>query len=224
MLVFGIVGLLLAVLVAVMLVAGAIAARALDERIAVGQDQIAASLTRLTLTMDSVATSVDNGSTTIATSRDGIAHAADVLGGLAGTSDALASALDVSILGQRPFTAAAAQMHDVATRVRTFQDDATRLAANLDRDTSDGTEIADEVRDMRSQVAEVAGGVAGLTGARDVVSFALGGIVLAGLLTAWTAVLASGIAWAGLRLRRHAGLASPPDTTRPPSGDAPGQA
>ena len=208
MLVFGIVGLLLAALVAVTLLAGGIAARTLDDRVLAGQDRIAASLTRLTLTMDSVATSVDHGSTTLATSRDSVAQAVDVLGELAGTSDSLASALDVSILGQRPFTSAVAQMHDMATRVRTFQDDATRLAADLDQDASDATQIAGEVRAMRSQVAELAGGVTGLTGARDVVGFALGGIVLGGLLTAWTAVLAGAIAWAGLRLRRHAARAS----------------
>ncbi len=206
MLAFGIVGLLLAAVVAVTLVAGGIAARTLDDRVVAGQDRIAASLTRLTLTVDSVATSVDHGSTTLATSRDSVAHAVDALGELAGTSDSLASALDVSILGQQPFTSAVTQLHDMATRVRTFQDDATRLAANLDQDSSDAAQIAGQIRDMRSQVAELAGGVAGLTGARDVVSFALGGIVLAGLLTAWTAVLAGAIAWAGLRLRRHAAL------------------
>jgi hypothetical protein len=208
MLAFGIVGLALALLVAVTLVAGANAARSLDERIVAGQDRIAASLTRLTLTMDSVATSTDHGSTTLAASRDSVAHAVDVLGELSGTSDSLASALDVTILGQQPFSAAATQLREMATRVRTFQDDATRLAADLDQDSSDATQIANEVRDMRSQVAELAGGVSGLTGARDVVSFALGGIVLAGLLTAWTAVLAGAIAWAGLRLRRLGGLAA----------------
>ncbi|MHB8958409.1 MAG: hypothetical protein ACYDAN_02145 [Candidatus Limnocylindrales bacterium] len=207
MLVFGIVGLLLAAVVAVTLVAGGIAAQSLDHRVVAGQDRIAASLTRLTLTMDSVATSVDHGSATLATSRDSVAQAVDVLGELAGTSDALASALDVSVLGDRPFTAAVTQLHDMATRMRTFQDDATRLAADLDQDASDATQIAGEVRAMRSQVAELAGGVTGLTGGRDVVSFALGGIVLAGLLTAWTAVLAGAIAWAGLRLRHHAARA-----------------
>ncbi len=215
MLAFGIVGLLLAALVAVTLVAGLATARTLDDRIVAGQDRVAAALTDLTLTMDSVATSVDHGATTLATSRDSVAHAVDALGELAATSDSLASSLDVSLFGQRPFTTAVSQLHDMATRVRTFQEDATRLAANLSQDASDATHIASQVREMRSPVAELSGAVRGLTGARDGVSLALAGIVLAALLTVWLAVLAGAIAWAGLRLRRHAAQ-TVPATDEPP--------
>jgi methyl-accepting chemotaxis protein len=208
MLVFGIVGLLLAAAVTVALVAGGIAARGLDDKIAAGQDRIAASLTRLTLTMDSVATSIDNASATLQTSRDGVVHAGDVLNELAGTADSMASALDISILGQQPFTGTIARLHNLEAQIQVFQGDTTKLAANLDQNAADAGQIAGEVRDMRSQVAELAAAVTTFADTRDIVRFAFGGIVLGGFLTAWQAVLAGAIAWAGLRLRRL-GIAGP---------------
>ena len=58
MLVFGLIGLVLSVIVAAALVEGAYAARSLDDQIVAAQNQAGASLTRLTLTMDSVADSI----------------------------------------------------------------------------------------------------------------------------------------------------------------------
>lgn len=221
MLAFGLVGLLLAVVVGGALVAGGIAARNLDDRIAAAQDRIGASLTRLTLTMDSVAMSIDNASTTLQTSRDGVAHAGDALSQVADTSDSLAGALNVTILGQQPFTGTVAKLQDLSGKVRVFQQDAVKLAANLDQNATDATQIASQVSDMRSQVAELAAAVTGFASTRDVVALVVGGIVLAGLLTVWTAILAGWIAWAGLRLRRvaHAPAAAP---SAPPAAGVPG--
>jgi len=210
MLAFGLVGLVLAGIVAGALVAGGLAARDLDDKVAAGQDRIAAALTRLTLTMDSLATSTDHASTTLQTSSTGVGHAADVLGQLADTTDSLATALDVTILGQQPFTGTVAKLKDLETRVRIFQQDATTLAANLDQNSTDVTQVADEIRSMRSQVAELAAAVTGFADTREIVSFAVGGIILAGILTAWEAILAAAIAWAGWRLRRVARASAAP--------------
>ncbi len=210
MLAFGVIGLVLAGIVAGALVAGGIAARNLDDRIVAAQDRIGAALTRLTLTMDGVATSIDNASTTLGTSRDGVAHAADVLGQMADTSDELASALGITILGQQPFTGAVTKLNDLSAKARVFQADATKLAANLDANATDVTQIAGQVRQLRSEVGDLAAAVASFSSTREVVSLVVGGIVLAGLLTAWVAVLAAGIAWAGWRLRRAGSAIEPP--------------
>jgi len=202
MLVFGLVGLVLAGIVAGALITGGIAARHLDDQIVAAQNQAGASLTRLTLTMDSVAQSIDNASSTLGTSRDGVIHAADALGGVADTAESLATALDITIVGQAPFTSAVANLRALETKVRVFQDDAIKLAANLDQNTSDASTIASEVRDMRSQVAELAGALTSFARTREVVGLAAGGIVLGALLTLWQAVLAAAIAWMGWRLRR----------------------
>jgi hypothetical protein len=202
MLVFGLVGLVLAAVVAGALAVGANAARDLDEQIVAAQNQAGASLTRLTLTMDSVASSIDNASTTLGTSRDGVVHASDVLGQLGDTTTSLAGALDITILGNQPFTDSVAKLHDLEGRIRVFQDDAIKLAANLDRNTADVKTIAAEVREMRSQVAELAGAVTSFARTRQIISFATGGIALGAVLTLWQAILAGAIAWGGWRLRR----------------------
>jgi hypothetical protein len=79
------------------------------------------------------------------------------------------------------------------------------------------TTIAGEVRDMRSQVAELAGAVTSFARTREVVSLAVGGIALGALLTAWQAILAASIAWMGLRLRRAAKVVA----VAPAKDDAP---
>lgn len=222
MLAFGVIGIVLAAIMSGALIAGGVAARNLDERVLAAQAQVGASLTRLTLSMDSLATSIDNASTTLETSRDAAVHAADTIGSLADATASLASALDISILGQQPFTGTVAKLHELEANVRVFQDDATKLAANLDQNASDVTQIANQLRDIRSQVAELAGAVTGFANTRDVVSLAVGGIVLGGLLTAWEAVLALGIAWMGLRLRRIATVSATPAAAPSPgpAGDA----
>jgi hypothetical protein len=63
-------------------------------------------------------------------------------------------------------------------------------------------------------VAELAAVVTGFDRTGDLVTLATWAIALAGLLTAWVAVLAAGIAWAGWRLRRPARVAA--------AGSAPG--
>jgi outer membrane murein-binding lipoprotein Lpp len=205
-LVFGVVGLVLAAIVGTTLVAGVYAVRNLDDKIATAQSQMGASLTRLTLTIDSIAQSIDATSATLGTARDGAAHAAGALNDVADSTGSLADALDVTIVGQQPFTSAVASLRSLETRVRVFQDDALTLAANLDQNVTDTSQIAGEVRDMRTQSAELAGAFSGFAGARDTVSFAEGGVALAGLLTLWEAILAVAIAWAGMRLRRHAAV------------------
>jgi len=224
MLVFGLVGLVLSGIVGGTLVAGAYAVRNLDDKIAAAQSQMGASLTRLTLTIDSVAQSIDATSTTLGTARDGVVHAAGAINDVADTAGSLADALDITIIGQQPFTSAVASLRSLEAKVRVIQSDAVVMAANLDQNVTDVSQIAQEVRDMRTQFAELAGAFSGFASARDIVSFAVGGIALAGLLALWEAILAAAIAWAGVRLRRHAtiGNASAPDSVPKADPPAPG--
>ena len=214
---FGLTGLLLAMIVASGLIAGGIAARSLDDRLVADQNRIAAALTRLTLTMDGLAASIDNASSTLETSRDGVVHAGQVLTDVAATTNELASALDVTILGQRPFDGTIAKLQALSARITTFEGDATKLAANLDANASDATQAADGVRQLRGQVAELAAVVTGFDRTGDLVTLATWGVALAGLLTAWVAILAAGIAWAGWRLRH-------PTRVGAAGGGAPGSA
>ncbi len=209
MLVFGLVGLVLAAIVGAALAAGVSAVRNLDDRIAAAESQMGASLTRLTLTIDGIAQSVDNTSGTLATARDSAAQAANSLNDVANATGAIANSLDVTVAGQQPFASTVVSLRSLQSHLHEVQAEAIALAANLDENVTGVSQTAQQIRDMRSQFAELAGTFAGFADARGTVSLAVGGIALAGLLTLWQAILAAWIAWAGLRLRRHVGSAAP---------------
>jgi hypothetical protein len=202
LLVFGMIGVVLAGLIAMALAAGGIAARNLDDRLAADQERIAASLTRLTLTMDSLALTTDHAGETLTTSRDAIVHAGALLGDLSGTSAELATALDISILGSQPFASAAERLRGVARAMTVFQQDATALAVKLDANATDAGAMADEIRNIKTQVAELAAVVSSFDRIDQLVGLLIGGIILGALLTAWVAAAAGTCAWVGWRLRR----------------------
>ena len=132
MLAFGVVGVVLAGLIAVALLGGAVAARNLDERLVADQNRIAASLTRLTLTMETLAVTADHAGGTLTASRDAMTHASDLLADIAATSTDLANALDISILGSQPFASAANGIRNIGAKTTVFAQDATALAVALD--------------------------------------------------------------------------------------------
>ena len=218
LLVFGLVGVVLAGLIAAVLVGGAVAARGLDERLAADQSRIAASLTRLTVTMESLALTTEHAGATLGTTRDTLADAQTLLGDVASTAVSLSSALDITILGNRPFSGAAEQLQALGRTVETFQADAGLLAANLDQNVNDSAAMTEQIRLMKTQVNELASQVAGFDRIDQVVNLLVGGIVVAGLLTAWVAIGAAFCAWIGWRLRRP--LAAPVPVDAPAADEA----
>ncbi len=203
LLAFGITGVILAGLIAVALLGGAVAARNLDDRLVADQNRIAASLTRLTLTMDTFATTADHAGATLGSSRDALVHASSLLGTISTTSTDLANALGlVSILGNQPLASAANGIRKVADETTVFAQDATALAVALDANAKDATAMADQIRAAKTQVAELAANVAAFDRIDQIVALIIGGIVLGGLLTLWVAVAAAICAWFGWRLRR----------------------
>jgi len=202
MLVFGLAGVLMAGIIAAALISGAFAARNLDDRLQADQARIAASLTRLTVTMESLAITTENAGSTLQTSSQTLADARDTLDTAAQTSLALAGALNIDILGRQPFAGAAEKLAALAGSLSTFQAKAEALAGNLDHNAADATAMTDQIRQLKSQINELAVRVAGFDRIGEIVGLVLGGIVLAGLLTVWVALGAAFCAWAGWRLRR----------------------
>lgn len=200
---FGLVGLVLAGVMAGALIAAGITARNLDDRLADGQTRLGAAVTHATLAMDSLAAGIDNTSGTLTTSAATVVHTADLLGQAADTSDGLAVSLNVSILGQQPFSAAATRLTSLSGQVRTLQGDATALATNLDANNRDVAQIASQVRALRIDVGGLAIAVDSFSNTRELVALIAGGWVLALLMTAWVAILAAGIAATGWHLRRR---------------------
>ncbi len=213
MLAFGLAGVLMAGIVAAALIGGAVAARNLDDRLMADQAKIAASLTRLAATMESLAITTENGGTTLRTSSQTLADARDAINVATDTSLALAGALNIDILGRQPFAGASSKLADLAGTLKTFEGDAEALAISLDQNADDATAMAEQIRQMTTQVNELAVRVNGFDRIGEIVGLVLGGIVLGGLLTAWIAVGAAFCAWAGWRLRRvpAAGEADAPE-------------
>ena len=202
LLAFGMTGVILAGLIAVALFGGAVAARSLDDRLVADQERIAAALTRLTLTMETLAVTVEHGGDTLTTSRDAMTHAADLLTDIGATSNDLANAMDISILGSQPFASAASGVRNVGAKTATFAQDATALAAALDANVADATAMAVQIRTVKTQASELAASIVAFDRIGQIVGLLIGGIVLAGLLTVWVAMAAAGCAWLGWRLRR----------------------
>jgi hypothetical protein len=209
MLLFGLAGMLLAGIMAVALVGGAFAARDLDQRLQADQERIAASLTRLTVTMESLALTTEHAGTTLGTSGATLSDARDVLDSASSTAASLGTALNVQILGNQPFASASEKLSELARTLTAFRGKAEALAANLDQNASDATAMSDQIRQLKSQVNEVAVRVSGFDRIGELVGLVLGGIVLAALLTIWAGIGAAFCAWTGWRLRRTAGPASP---------------
>jgi hypothetical protein len=202
LLVFGLTGVLLAGLIAAGLIGGAVAARNLDERLAADQERLAATLTRLTVSMESLARTTEHASDTLTTSSDTVAEAQLVLQDAASAAGALSSALDISILGSKPFAGASERMGALALRIAAFDEKAASLAQNLGTNAADAAAMTAQVRELKGQAQELATAVADFDRIDQLVSLLVGGIALGGLLVAWVAVGAAMCAWVGWRLRR----------------------
>jgi uncharacterized phage infection (PIP) family protein YhgE len=204
MLVFGLAGLVMALVVAVALVLGAFAARDLDTRLEADQAKIAASLTRLSVTMESLATTTNNAGTTLQTSSDALTEARDVLEKTSTTLVSLADSINIDIFGSRPLAKASENLAELARTVAAFEGKAETLALNLHQNATDVSVMTGEIRDLKDQVNELASRIAGFDRIGEMVNLLLGGIVLAALLTAWVGVAGGFCAWVGWKLRRLA--------------------
>lgn len=201
MLVFGVSGVLIATVVAIALVLGGLAVRDLDDRLEADQGRIAASLTRLSVTMESLALTTDNASATLAASSQSIAEAQVVMASTAETLAALSSALDITILGSRPFATASERMAALAVAIRGYEARAQALAADLEQNAEDAERITGQVRELKRLVTELTTRVTSFDQLGELVGLLIGGIALAALLTAWVGLAAAACAWAGWRLR-----------------------
>jgi hypothetical protein len=202
MVAFGLVGMVIAGIVAVGLISGAVAARNLDERLVTEQARLVTTLARVDSTMQQLVTTTDNAGDTLATTSGTLVAAGDVLGRVGDTAQDLSTSIDISILGSRPLASASARFAELATEVRSFQGDAIRLSENLAVNAANVDDLATELDLLREEVAAVSARVAAFEATGELVSLLVGGILLLGLLVAWLAVAAAGCAWLGLRLRR----------------------
>ncbi|MEO5965634.1 MAG: hypothetical protein ABIR11_09225 [Candidatus Limnocylindrales bacterium] len=223
MLAFGVVGVLIAGIMAVGLIGGAIAARNLDDRLTEDQASLVAALGRVDATMAQVVTTTGNAAATLHTTSETMDSAASVLGQVGDTAQELSTSIDINILGNRPLAGAATKFADLAIEVRGFEEHAGALAQDLSLNSVDVGHLATEIDGLRSEVRSLTARIEAFEATGEVVGLLVGGILLLGLLVAWLAVAAAFCAWAGLRLRRLATAAATtadptPDAAAPPDG------
>lgn len=218
LLVFGVTGMVIAGIVALGLIGGAIAARDLDDRLVADQARLVQMLDRVDATMAQTVTTVDNAGATLTTTSETLASAGDVLGQVADTSQELSTSLDFSILGNQPLAGAATKFGDLAGQVRSFQEKAIALSENLAVNAGDTRELASKIALLRNEITALAARVDAFGATGELVGLLVGGILLLGLLVAWLAVAGAGCAWAGWRLRRYhaagAGAGATPGSAR----------
>jgi hypothetical protein len=204
LLAFGLVGLVLAAIVAAGLIAGAAAARNLDERLDADQARLVELLDQLVATVDRAAVTTDNAGRTLATTGQTVDAAGAMLDGLAVVADELAGSLDFSILGQRPLAGAARQFGAFAEEVRVLGVSVDQLSASLETNAGDTAALAADIERLSGQVDGIAERIASFDRTSELVDLLVAGSFLLGLLVAWLAVAAGFTAWVGWRLRRSA--------------------
>ncbi len=204
LLVFGLVGMVLAAIIAAGLLAGGIAARNLDDRIAIDQQRLSAAITQMTTSIDKLASATQNASATLHTTGALIGQSDTVLEDLASLSDELSGNLNFSILGQQPLAGAASKFQAFAQRLRDFGGSTGTLQTNLEANADDLGALVTEIHRIGNLVAELGDRVQSFDRAGEIVRLIVGGIILGGLLVLWLAIAAAFCAWAGWRLRKVA--------------------
>ena len=145
-----------------------------------------------TASFDDVATALDDTSSLLARVSD--------------STREVAAAMDISILGQRPFAGVGESFDDMSREFATVSEDAGALATTLGQNEPQLQQVSADLRTIQASIAGLAARVEGFTGLEETIGMARGYALMSGLLALWLAVLAGGCAWLGLRLR----ASSPP--------------
>ena len=216
LLAFGISGLVLVVLAAV-LVLGSLAA---VDTAASGFERQRAELVALiepaAASLSDAANSASNAGSSLTTASDASRRAADLTTRLATSFEGMSALGAFEIFGSRPFAGVASQFTDVATQSRTLSTELTATADALATNVADSGAVAADLRDLAGRLRQLeastgASGSAGTADAGSSLPIGAARLVLLGLLV-WLAVPAFVSTWLGWRLARR------PSTKEPRKG------
>jgi hypothetical protein len=202
LLVFGLVGILLAGAVAIGLVASAASIRSLEGSLEDDRQAAIEALDTVSVSLGHAAQATGNLRTTLGTTQTTLQTTGETLDTFAETSDALAEGLAFSILGQQPLAEAGRRFEELADQLRTFSEATTELAGDLAMNQQDLVAITTDLRELQRQVDQLAARLADFDGTGRLVGLLSGGILLLAGLAAWVAAAGALCAWLGWRLRR----------------------
>ena len=198
---FGVVGVILAGVIALALAGTAIATRDIDERLQADQARLAETLDELSVTTAAAVRSIENASATLDRTGASVQDARDVLEELASASDSLADSLGITIFGSQPFAGAAQRFRTFSDRVRVFGEDASGIGDALATNSADMSRLANRVALMETQLSDYAERVAESERIGEIGTWIGVSVLLGALLAAWLAVAAGSCAWVGWKLR-----------------------
>lgn len=197
---FGVVGLFLVAAAVVMLLA---AGPSLDEVGTVSDPRGPArrALADASATLDDLARSAGSLETTLTASQASLTDAASATRSLSEALTDAGSAMDVEILGNRPFAAVGEQLTSASTSIRRVGEDLAGLSQRLGGHAGDARTIATDATALRTSVDQIDASLAGPAGVGLGASVAVVRLVLIGLLV-WLGVAAGGCVLIGRRLRQ----------------------
>ena len=206
LLAFGISGLVL-VLLAAVLVLGSLAA--VDTAVS-GFERPRAELVAMidpaASALSDAATSASNAGASFTRASDASRRAADLTLRLATSFEGMAGLGSFDVLGARPFAGVASQFTDVATQSRTLSTDLTATADALATNVADTGAVAVGLRALSDRLrrleASTGASPSGAAGGGSSLPIGAARLVLLGLL-AWLAIPAIVSTWLGWRLARR---------------------
>jgi hypothetical protein len=151
--------------------------------------------------MDSTADAIEPATAAMGNVSVALEDAAELLDQLGRTTSGLADALNVSILGQRPFAGASEDLDAIATDLDEFAGHAETLAADVESLGPPLTQLASDLRTVEESVSALAVRVDEFGGIERLVGLVRIYALLSAVLAVWLALLAAGCIWAGRQLR-----------------------
>jgi hypothetical protein len=201
--VYGLVGLLIALVATWAAVTTATRVEPAAERLDATRDSIVASLDAASVALDRAATAAATAETGLEAAASTTSQAADLLRDLAAGSSGLATAAGtISILGQTPFAGLAEPLTRLATGADALAADIEQLGASLASLAGQAPAVADGLDVLGERLADVARQVEGLGLDDALVSSTRILAAAAALLFAWLAMIAVAALAAGAWLLR----------------------
>jgi hypothetical protein len=153
---FGVVGVILAGIVAVALVVGGLSVRSLADELEADRVALVTTHEKTSESIGGAAAATANARATLGSTETAIRNANETLADLAASVDSLAAALDFEVFGQQPFAGAAESFAGLADTVRGFGDDLDAIAVDLVANQEDLDRMAAGLRDLEDRMAALA--------------------------------------------------------------------
>jgi hypothetical protein len=152
LLAFGISGLVLVVLAAVLVLGSLAAVDTAASGFERQRAELVAMIDPAASALSDAATSAANAGASLTTASEASRRAADLTAGLATSFEGMAGLGSFDVFGARPFAGVASQFADVATQSRTLSTDLTATADTLAQNVADSTAVAVDLRNLADRL------------------------------------------------------------------------